>query len=182
MRVIFNEFMSIPNLVRAMQHTQFHAKSVGNDLKPTDFLKRNFYFETEVVLANPKHDSAFVTNISSQTWPHMSIQCVISGILQQVYQLWCIYFIHNYYIMFFLCMQGSPTMLQLVTFPFVHTHGIWWLVQHKSHCICHNHHCKHNNLKPWMQARNALIRNSARIIEIKNILGEWLRTSCRNLC
>ena len=67
MRVIFNEFMSISSLVRAMQHTQFHAKSVGNDLKPTDFLIRNFYFETEVVLVNPKHDSAFVTNSSSQT-------------------------------------------------------------------------------------------------------------------
>ena len=36
-------------LVRAMQHTQFHAKNVKNDLKPTDFLKRNFQFETEGV-------------------------------------------------------------------------------------------------------------------------------------
>jgi hypothetical protein len=27
----------------------FHVKSAKNDLKPTDFLKRNFYFETEGV-------------------------------------------------------------------------------------------------------------------------------------
>lgn len=32
-----------------MQRTQFCAKSAKNDLKPTDFLKRNFYFETEGV-------------------------------------------------------------------------------------------------------------------------------------
>ena len=32
-----------------MQHTQFRVKSAQNDLKPTDFLKRNFYFETEGV-------------------------------------------------------------------------------------------------------------------------------------
>jgi len=36
-------------LVRAMQRTQFCAKSAQNDLKPTDFLKRSFYFETEGV-------------------------------------------------------------------------------------------------------------------------------------
>jgi hypothetical protein len=46
-RVVFNEFMSIPSLVRAMQCMQFRAKSVKNDLKPTYFLKRNFYYETE---------------------------------------------------------------------------------------------------------------------------------------
>jgi hypothetical protein len=34
------------HLVRAMQCTQFCAKSAKNDLKPTNFLKRNFYFET----------------------------------------------------------------------------------------------------------------------------------------
>ena len=28
---------------------QFHAKSAKNDLKPTDFLKHNFYFEMEGV-------------------------------------------------------------------------------------------------------------------------------------
>jgi hypothetical protein len=33
-----------------MQRTQFCAKNVKNDLKPMDFLKRNFYFETEGVL------------------------------------------------------------------------------------------------------------------------------------
>jgi hypothetical protein len=27
--------------------TQFHAKSVKNDLKHTDFLKHNFYFKTD---------------------------------------------------------------------------------------------------------------------------------------
>jgi hypothetical protein len=37
-------------LVRTMQCTQFHAKSAKNDLKPTDFLKRNFCFETEQAL------------------------------------------------------------------------------------------------------------------------------------
>ena len=50
MCVVFNEFMSIPSLVRAIQHTQFRAKSVKNDLKPMNFLKRIFYFETEGVL------------------------------------------------------------------------------------------------------------------------------------
>jgi hypothetical protein len=51
-RVVFNEFMSIPSLVRAMQRTQFRAKSVKNDLKPTNFLKRNYYFEMKGVLGN----------------------------------------------------------------------------------------------------------------------------------
>ena len=37
------------HLVRAIQRTQFCAKSAKNDLKPTYFLKRNFYFETEGV-------------------------------------------------------------------------------------------------------------------------------------
>ena len=32
-----------------MHRMQFHAKSAKNDLKPTDFIKRNFYFETEGV-------------------------------------------------------------------------------------------------------------------------------------
>ena len=36
-------------LVRAMQCMQFHAKSAKNDLTPTEFLKRNIYFETEGV-------------------------------------------------------------------------------------------------------------------------------------
>ena len=35
--------------MRAMQRTLFHAKSAKNDLKPKDFLKHNFYFETEGV-------------------------------------------------------------------------------------------------------------------------------------
>jgi hypothetical protein len=35
--------------VRAMQRTQFRAKSAKNGLKPTDFLNRKFYFETEGV-------------------------------------------------------------------------------------------------------------------------------------
>jgi hypothetical protein len=35
--------------VRAMQCMQFRAKSAKNDLKPTDYLKCNFYFETEGV-------------------------------------------------------------------------------------------------------------------------------------
>jgi hypothetical protein len=30
----------------------FRAKNAKNDLKPTDFLKPNFYFETEGVLLN----------------------------------------------------------------------------------------------------------------------------------
>jgi hypothetical protein len=40
--------------VRAMQRTQFYAKSAKNDLKPTDFLKRKFYFEIEGVHLNSK--------------------------------------------------------------------------------------------------------------------------------
>jgi hypothetical protein len=32
-----------------MQCTQFRAKSAKNNLKPTYFLRRNFYFETEGV-------------------------------------------------------------------------------------------------------------------------------------
>jgi hypothetical protein len=35
--------------VRAMQCTQFRAKSAKNNLKPTDFIIRNFYFEMEEV-------------------------------------------------------------------------------------------------------------------------------------
>ena len=35
--------------MRAKQRTQFCAKSAKNDLKPTDFLKHNFYFEMEGV-------------------------------------------------------------------------------------------------------------------------------------
>ena len=33
--------------MRAIQRTQFCAKRAKNDLKPMDFLKRDFYFETE---------------------------------------------------------------------------------------------------------------------------------------
>ena len=36
-------------VVRAMQRTQFSAKRAKNDLKPTYFLKHNFYFEMEGV-------------------------------------------------------------------------------------------------------------------------------------
>jgi YHS domain-containing protein len=35
--------------VRAIQRTQFGAKCAKNDLKPTDFVKRNFYYEIEGV-------------------------------------------------------------------------------------------------------------------------------------
>ena len=35
--------------MRAKQRMQFRAKSAKNDLKPTDFLNHNFYFETEGV-------------------------------------------------------------------------------------------------------------------------------------
>jgi hypothetical protein len=37
-----------------MQRTQFYAKSAKNDLEPTDFLKRKFYFEIEGAHLNPK--------------------------------------------------------------------------------------------------------------------------------
>ena len=37
------------HLVRATQHTQFRVESEKNDLEPTEFLKRNFQFETEGV-------------------------------------------------------------------------------------------------------------------------------------
>ena len=40
-------------LGRAMQCMHFRAKSAKNDLKPMDFLKRNFYFETDGVVAFP---------------------------------------------------------------------------------------------------------------------------------
>ena len=36
--------------MRAMQCMEFRAKSAKNDLKPMDFLKCNFYFETEGVV------------------------------------------------------------------------------------------------------------------------------------
>ena len=36
-----------------MQRTQFRAKSAQNDRKPTYFLKRNFYFETDGVISSP---------------------------------------------------------------------------------------------------------------------------------
>jgi hypothetical protein len=36
--------------MRAMQRTQFRAKSAKDDLKPTNFIKRNFYFEMEGVI------------------------------------------------------------------------------------------------------------------------------------
>ena len=39
-------------LVRTMQCTQLRAKSAKNNLKPTDFLKRNLCFETEGVSYN----------------------------------------------------------------------------------------------------------------------------------
>jgi hypothetical protein len=38
--------------VRAMQCMQFRGKSAKNDLKPTDFLNHNFYFETEGVVVS----------------------------------------------------------------------------------------------------------------------------------
>jgi hypothetical protein len=38
--------------VRALQCTPFRAKSAKNDLKPTNFLKRNFNFEMEGVVVN----------------------------------------------------------------------------------------------------------------------------------
>ena len=37
--------------MRAMQRMQFHAKSAKNDLKPTDFLTRTSYCQTEGVYA-----------------------------------------------------------------------------------------------------------------------------------
>ena len=43
-------YLAGKHLVRAMRCTQFRAKNAKNDLKPMDFLKRNFYFETEGVL------------------------------------------------------------------------------------------------------------------------------------
>ena len=35
--------------MRAIQRTQFRAKSAKNDFKPKDFLNRNFYFKTKGV-------------------------------------------------------------------------------------------------------------------------------------
>ena len=55
-------------LMRAMQCMQFRAKSAKNDLKPTDFLKRNFYFETEGVFIREKAKQA-----SFQTTPQTKV-------------------------------------------------------------------------------------------------------------
>ena len=62
--------------MRAMQHTQFRAKNAKNDLKPTDFLKCNFYFETEGVCfkelglhVNCMHVDCFRSN-SQHDWRH----------------------------------------------------------------------------------------------------------------
>ena len=38
--------------MKAMQCTPFHAENAKNDLKPTGFLNRNFYFEMEGVVMN----------------------------------------------------------------------------------------------------------------------------------
>jgi hypothetical protein len=38
--------------MKGMQRTQFCAKSAKNDLKPTNFVKHNFYFEMEGVPYN----------------------------------------------------------------------------------------------------------------------------------
>ena len=45
-----------------MQRMQFHAKSAKNDLKSTDFLIRNFYFETEGVASWPYVLGTIFTN------------------------------------------------------------------------------------------------------------------------
>jgi hypothetical protein len=42
-----------------MQRMQFRAKSAKNDIKPMDFLKCNFYFETEGV---PNYCKVFQRN------------------------------------------------------------------------------------------------------------------------
>jgi hypothetical protein len=46
--------------MRAMQCTQFHAKSAKNNLKPMDFLKHNFYLkrrEYMLILEGPQNIS-----------------------------------------------------------------------------------------------------------------------------
>jgi hypothetical protein len=49
-------WLAVKRLVRAMQFSQFRAKSTKNDLKPTNFPKRNSYFEIEgVVNENYEH-------------------------------------------------------------------------------------------------------------------------------
>jgi hypothetical protein len=40
------------HVVRAMQRTQLSTKNAKNDLNPTCFLKRNYYFETVGVCRN----------------------------------------------------------------------------------------------------------------------------------
>jgi hypothetical protein len=50
-------YLAGKRLVRAMQRMQFRARSAKSDLKPTDFLKRNFYFETEGVCIYNRHIS-----------------------------------------------------------------------------------------------------------------------------
>ena len=61
--------------MRAMQHTKFRAKNAKNDLKPTDFLKRNFYFETEGVFARLDKNVGLTLVLVTL---HRNIQLVLS--------------------------------------------------------------------------------------------------------
>jgi hypothetical protein len=66
---VFDFTMDTPSspkklLVRAMQCTQFHAKILKYDLKPMDFLKRNFYFEADGVLYKGQF-----THETESSWP-----------------------------------------------------------------------------------------------------------------
>ena len=65
-------------LVRATQCTQFCAKSAKNDLNPTDFLKRNFHFETERVLGEISKSKA-AKQVPPAGWLCMYVWMYVAG-------------------------------------------------------------------------------------------------------
>jgi hypothetical protein len=60
--------------VRAIQHTQFCAKNVKNDLNPIELVKRNFCFETEGVLSKAGFGIMGVQDDGS-------VHCMLSNVL-----------------------------------------------------------------------------------------------------
>jgi hypothetical protein len=71
-------------LVRAMQSMQFRAKRLENDLKPTDFQKRNYYFETEAVDWRSGMDQLTLVQIS-HSFPHQTFTNPKDFLCQQTY-------------------------------------------------------------------------------------------------
>ena len=89
--------------MRAMQRKLFRAKSAKNNLKPTDFLEHNFYFEMEGVLNNDKsvnsgiRTHAILTNIPCICgWK--SIQIIYSGSNIPPYFIKISFYIHGMFV------------------------------------------------------------------------------------